>query len=97
MFIRISVERILAGHWRDLRRTISAPQLFVGSFVGLIAAGTVGFMSLPGLYTGRELTFLEALFTATSAVCVTGLIVVDTATSWLPVEGFRHSSHCGHE
>lgn len=37
-------------------------------------------MTLPGLYTGRELTLLEALFTATSAVCVTGLIVVDTAT-----------------
>ncbi|TFB47329.1 TrkH family potassium uptake protein [Cryobacterium tagatosivorans] len=29
-------------------------------------------------------TFLEAIFTATSAVCVTGLIVVDTATYWSP-------------
>ena len=29
-------------------------------------------------------TFLEALFTATSAVCVTGHIVVDTATYWTP-------------
>lgn len=28
--------------------------------------------------------FLEALFTATSAVCVTGLAVVDTATYWTP-------------
>lgn len=32
--------------------------------------------------TGRETSFLEALFTATSAVCVTGLTVVDTATHW---------------
>ena len=35
---------------------------------------------LPGLYTGERLGWLDALFTATSAVCVTGLIVVDTAT-----------------
>lgn len=32
--------------------------------------------------TGRETSFLQALFTATSAVCVTGLTVVDTATHW---------------
>lgn len=37
-------------------------------------------MWLPGLYTGAPLSWLDALFTATSAVCVTGLIVVDTAT-----------------
>lgn len=35
---------------------------------------------LPGLYTGAGLGVLDALFTMTSAVCVTGLIVVDTAT-----------------
>jgi trk system potassium uptake protein TrkH len=56
------------------------PQVFVGSFLLLIAMGTLGLMTLPGLYTGPGLTFLDALFTATSAVCVTGLIVVDTAT-----------------
>ena len=55
-------------------------QLFVGSFLVLIAIGTLGFMLLPGLYTGQELGWLDAFFTATSAVCVTGLIVVDTAT-----------------
>ena len=37
-------------------------------------------MLLPGLYVGEPLSFTDALFTATSAVCVTGLIVVDTAT-----------------
>jgi len=50
------------------------------SFAGLIVVGTVGFKALPGLYTGPALSWLDALFTATSAVCVTGLIVVDTAT-----------------
>jgi len=56
------------------------PQVFVGSFGLLIALGTLGFLTLPGLYTGDGLSFIDALFTATSAVCVTGLIVVDTAT-----------------
>jgi len=66
-------------------RTLTAPQLFVGSFLLLIVLGTIGFKTLPGLYVGPELSWLDALFTATSAVCVTGLIVVDTATfftSW---------------
>lgn len=61
-------------------RALSAPQLFVGSFALLILAGTLGLQALPGLYTGEPLGFVDALFTATSAVCVTGLIVVDTAT-----------------
>ena len=56
------------------------PRLFVLSFLALVAAGTLGLKLLPGLYTGAGLTWLDALFTATSAVCVTGLIVVDTAT-----------------
>lgn len=63
---------------------LSAPQLFVLSFVGLIAVGTGGFLLLPGLYTGEGLGLVDALFTATSAVCVTGLIVVDTATFFTP-------------
>jgi len=42
--------------------------------------GTVGLKIIPGLYTGQPLSWLDALFTSTSAVCVTGLIVVDTAT-----------------
>lgn len=63
-----------------LWRRLTPPQLFVGSFVTLVALGTVGLRWLPGLYTGAPLGWLDALFTATSAVCVTGLIVVDTAT-----------------
>ncbi len=60
---------------------ITAPQLFALSFAGLIAAGTVGFRVLPGLYADGQapLSWVDALFTATSAVCVTGLAVADTA------------------
>lgn len=38
--------------------------------------------------SGRSAPFVDALFTATSAVCVTGLVVVDTATYW---SGFGHA------
>jgi len=60
-------------------RSLTPPELFVGSFLALILLGTVGFMVLPGLYANEPLNWVDALFTATSAVCVTGLIVVDTA------------------
>lgn len=59
---------------------LTPPRLLLGSFLGLITFGTLGLMLLPGLYVGHGLGFVDALFTATSAVCVTGLIVVDTAT-----------------
>jgi len=52
--------------------------LFAGSFIILIFIGT-GLLMLPRA-TVAGIGFMDALFTATSAVCVTGLIVVDTAT-----------------
>lgn len=54
--------------------------LFAGSFLFLIVIGT-GFLLLPNATT-TGLSFTDALFTATSAVCVTGLIVVDTSTAF---------------
>lgn len=70
---------------RSLIRRLGGVQIFVLSFASLIAIGTLGFLVLPGLYTGPRLGFVDALFTATSAVCVTGLIVVDTATYFTPL------------
>ncbi len=61
-------------------RRLTASRVFVLSFAGMIAVGTAGFLFLPGLYTGDRLGLVDSLFTAASAVCVTGLIVVDTAT-----------------
>lgn len=65
---------------RRRRRPLSATEVFVGSFALLIALGTLGLQWIPGIYTGEPLNWTDAVFTATSAVCVTGLIVVDTAT-----------------
>jgi len=53
--------------------------LLILSFVVLIGAGT-GMLMLPEMNVGGKISFLNALFTSTSASCVTGLVVVDTAT-----------------
>lgn len=45
----------------------------------LIAAGTL-LLSLPAASTGGRISFIDALFMATSATCVTGLAVIDTGT-----------------
>ncbi len=66
---------------RNLGRIHIKPStLFIGSFLILVAIGT-GILMLPTMTTdGLGLPFIDAFFTATSASCVTGLIVVDTAT-----------------
>lgn len=57
-------------------------QMVVTAFASAIAIGTL-LLSLPVARAGEgSATFFEAWFTATSAVCVTGLIVVDTGEYW---------------
>ena len=58
------------------------PRGIVLSFALLILLGTV-LLSMPfASRNGQSIGLSSALFTATSSVCVTGLIVVDTATHW---------------
>jgi trk/ktr system potassium uptake protein len=58
--------------------------VLVSGFAILIAIGT-GLLLLPlSRAPGTPADLVVALFTATSAVCVTGLVVVDTATHWSP-------------
>jgi trk/ktr system potassium uptake protein len=61
----------------QLLTKISPARLTVVSFIGLITIGTLLLM-LPFCGSHGSLTLLEAFFTSTSAVCVTGLAVVDT-------------------
>lgn len=57
-------------------------QILALGFIFVILVGAL-ILTLPISTTSGERTnFLDALFTATSAVCVTGLIVVDTGTYW---------------
>ena len=61
---------------------LTAFQKIILGFAGAILAGAV-LLSLPIATHARVATpFNEALFTSTSAVCVTGLVVHDTATYW---------------
>lgn len=61
--------------------TNSYPRLVALSFLLLIIAGAVLLM-LPISVKQGSVSFLDALFTATSASCVTGLVVFDTFTKW---------------
>jgi trk system potassium uptake protein TrkH len=61
----------LAASGKNPTRTL------IASFLFLIITGA-GALSLPRASAGENLKFVDALFTATSATCVTGLIVKDT-------------------
>jgi len=61
---------------------LNPPQAIIGSFLLAIFVGTI-LLSLPiSTYTGIKL--VDAIFTATSATCVTGLVVKDTASFFTP-------------
>jgi len=62
-------------------KTLSPEVNLALSFFLLILAGTF-LLLLPISANGSAVTFMDALFTATSATCVTGLVVVDTGTYW---------------
>ena len=64
------------------KRRLSSFQIIILGFAGVILLGALLLM-LPISATARCVTpFNEALFTATSAVCVTGLVVQDTGSYW---------------
>ena len=57
-------------------------QLIVISYIIIILTGTI-LLSLPcATNSGNSTSFLNALFTATSATSITGLVVFDTFTHW---------------
>ncbi|MCB0607748.1 MAG: ATPase [Lewinellaceae bacterium] len=63
---------------RIKRTFINPAQLFIASFFLMVSAGAALLMLPKATHDGISL--IDALFTSTSAVCVTGLIVVDTGT-----------------
>jgi len=78
------VGRIAGTLVRVAERGLSPPQTLAVGFGATILVGT-GLLMLPVATTaGENPRVIDALFTAASAVCVTGLIVVDTPTFWSP-------------
>ena len=69
--------------WKRLRKMhLSATQIIPLVFAGIIALGTV-LLTLPAASRdGTSCGVFPALFTATSATCVTGLVLFDTFTQW---------------
>ncbi len=63
-------------------RALSPSQFLVLSFAVLILLGSIVLWLPVSSEPGQHLSFLDALFTSTSAVCVTGLIVVDTPNAF---------------
>ena len=64
------------------RRSMGQTQFLAFGFFVLIMTGTLLLMLPFSSRDGRSMDFLGALFTATSASCVTGLVVADTWTQW---------------
>ncbi len=73
------VPAALRASQKLLTVTVQPSMLILLAFIFLIVTGTL-FLHLPRATVTGTISTVDALFTATSAVCVTGLIVVDTAT-----------------
>ncbi len=67
---------------RSRHRHITSFQVISLGFLSVILLGSLLLMLPIATKSGQCTSFLDALFTATSAVCVTGLVVNDTATYW---------------
>ncbi len=67
---------------KKLGKSLSPSQIIILGFAGLILLGSLLLMFPIATRDGCGAVFADALFTSTSAVCVTGLVVQDTATYW---------------
>ena len=78
----LSPVTVTVGTRKIHSRALASPMIVIYVFAGLIAISTL-LLSLPFTHHGEGFTpFTDALFTATSAVTVTGLVVRDTQHYW---------------
>ena len=64
------------------KRSLSTTQIILLSFLIAILVGS-GLLSLPiSSATGEAVPYIDALFTATTSICVTGLVTVPTVSTW---------------
>lgn len=64
------------------KRRFSSSQIIIMGFLSVILTGSILLMLPVSTRSGESASFADALFTATSATCVTGLVIHDTATYW---------------
>lgn len=70
----------MEGTKKAIRFNLTPPRILVVGFAAIVLLGAFLLMLPISNADGIPLPFLDALFTSTSATCVTGLIVVDTGT-----------------
>ena len=76
--------KLLKTAMKKRRIRLSATQIIAVGFAAIILLGAI-LLSLPAASrSGASCGFFPALFTATSATCVTGLVLFDTYTQWSP-------------
>ena len=69
-------------HIFKINRHLSSSQIIIMGFMLVILTGSILLMLPFSTKNGTGASFADALFTAVSATCVTGLVVQDTATYW---------------
>ncbi len=83
LLLFLSILEISKRFYGVMNRHIPPGLLFAYSFLLIISIGT-GMLMLPRA-TVSSISFVDALFTATSAVCVTGLTAVDISSTFTPL------------
>lgn len=82
-FVRVTAPATAPTLWPRLTQALGHPvRVVVGGFAAAILLGTALLRTPVASHSGESADLVTALFTATSAVCVTGLVVVDTAGYW---------------
>ncbi len=71
-----------------INKVFSPARIMIIGFILIILIGALLLMLPISTKSGESVSFLTALFTSTSATCVTGLVVTDTATTWSPFGAF---------
>lgn len=67
---------------KEKKIKFSTTQTILLSFLGVILIGSI-LLSLPiSSATGKSVSYIDALFTATTSVCVTGLVTLPTVSAW---------------
>ena len=71
-----------------LMKNMSPGRIIALGFASMIFIGS-GLLMLPvSIQPGQEIRYIDALYTAASAVCVTGLVTIDPGTAFTPVGRF---------
>ncbi len=66
---------------RFLKRLSSTQMILLGFLLFILAGSFVLWLPISSV-TGKSVSYIDALFTATSATCVTGLVTLPTVTTW---------------